>query len=400
MRPLNPREPAPRARLKQYYLISLIALLAITWMFRVLIKPLLIAILIAYILAPLVSSLQRIRVGPYPLPRWMAVLAIYASLLACAAGAVSLLAPRLMHETQQLIAEVPALSAKVRRKWIPAVERVLAGTTALYQAPLPTRSSGRASHDDAIKDRVSKVFDQLLSEVEHPVIGLLRQAKTVVRDVVAGIFATVLVLMASAYLVLTHRQIHAFFRGCLAPKHQRHYGALLGRIDRGLAGVVRGQLIICVVNGGLSGIGFYVADLSYWPVLTLVATVFSIIPIFGAILSSIPALIIALQQGTSVAVFVGVWILAIHQLEANVLNPKIVGASARLHPVLVMFAIVGAELLFGVLGALLAVPVLSIAASVFVYFRDWNLYRDRLPQGNVDAPPREHPELATTVGPD
>jgi predicted PurR-regulated permease PerM len=123
------------------------------------------------------------------------------------------------------------------------------------------------------------------------------------------------------------------------------------------------------VNGVLSGIGFYIAGLAYWPVLALIATVLSIIPIFGAFLSSVPAIAIGLQQGVGVAVFVLAWIVGIHQIEANLLNPKIMGDAARVHPVLVIFSLLAGEHAFGFTGALLAVPVLSIVQSLFLHFR-------------------------------
>jgi predicted PurR-regulated permease PerM len=120
----------------------------------------------------------------------------------------------------------------------------------------------------------------------------------------------------------------------------------------------------------LSGVGFYILDLAYWPILTLVATLFSIIPIFGAILSSIPAVVLGLQHGVGTAALVVLWIVIIHQIEANLLNPKIMGDAAHVHPVLVVFALLGGEHLFGIAGALLAVPVLSILQSLFLHYRE------------------------------
>jgi predicted PurR-regulated permease PerM len=133
--------------------------------------------------------------------------------------------------------------------------------------------------------------------------------------------------------------------------------------------VVRGQLVICLVNGILSAVGFAIVGLKYWPVLALIATVLSLIPIFGSIFSSIPAVALGLTQSFGTAVFVLVWILGIHQLEANVLNPKIMGDAAKIHPVLVIFSLLVGEHFFGVVGALLAVPVMSIAQSVFLHVR-------------------------------
>ena len=64
-----------------------------------------------------------------------------------------------------------------------------------------------------------------------------------------------------------------------------------------------------------------------------------------------------------------VWIIGIHQLEANLLNPKIMGDAAKIHPVLVVFSLLVGEHFFQTVGALLAVPCMSIAQSVFTHVR-------------------------------
>ena len=76
-------------------------------------------------------------------------------------------------------------------------------------------------------------------------------------------------------------------RRIFATETQPAFDRLLHRFDRGLAGVLRGQLLICLVNGVLSAIGFWLFDLKYWPLMALLAAVGSLIPIFGSILSSI-----------------------------------------------------------------------------------------------------------------
>jgi predicted PurR-regulated permease PerM len=103
--------------------------------------------------------------------------------------------------------------------------------------------------------------------------------------------------------------------------------------------------------------------------MALIAGIMSIIPIFGSILSSIPAVLIGLTQSFFTAFWVLIWILLIHQIEANLLNPKIIGVAARLHPVLVVFVLIVGEHFFGLWGALLAVPTLSLTHSLFNHFR-------------------------------
>jgi predicted PurR-regulated permease PerM len=123
------------------------------------------------------------------------------------------------------------------------------------------------------------------------------------------------------------------------------------------------------VNGVLSAIGFWFFDLKYWPVMAILAGVMSLVPIFGSILSSIPAVAVGLTQDVWTGLWIFLWILGIHQIEANFLNPKIIGDAARIHPVLVVFSLFVGERFFGIWGALLAVPTWSVVQSIFLHFQ-------------------------------
>jgi predicted PurR-regulated permease PerM len=119
----------------------------------------------------------------------------------------------------------------------------------------------------------------------------------------------------------------------------------------------------------LAAIGFGLLHLKYWPVMALVAAIGSLIPIFGSIISAVPAVLIGLTQDFWTGLWTLLWILGVHQLEANFLNPKIIGTAARIHPCLVVLVLISGEHLFGVWGALLAVPAWSVLQSLFQHFR-------------------------------
>jgi predicted PurR-regulated permease PerM len=248
--------------------------------------------------------------------------------------------------------------------------------------------ASRVSDSRDLAAKISEAFRRSMEDSERYVASALQTAQSFIAAVVGGVFRFFIMLMLSAYLLITSDAILHFFRQLVRPDRRPEWDKLLRRIDRGLAGVVRGQLLICVVNGVLSGIGFYLADLDYWPILTLIATVLSIIPIFGAIVSSIPAVTVALRDGFGVALFVLAWIIGIHQIEANLLNPKIMGDAAKVHPVLVIFALLAGEHFFGITGALLAVPALSIGQSLFLHFREVALGVPASDSGTDVRPPR------------
>ncbi len=256
---------------------------------------------------------------------------------------------------------------------------------------------GHASSEEQgdLTAAITQALRGMSEDTRSTATTVLRTAQSVVKAVVKGVFTFFIMLLLSAYLLITSDRVLAFFRSMWRPGKRRSFDRLVKRIDRGLSGVVRGQLLICLVNGVLSGVGFYFLGLRYWPILTLIATVLSIVPIFGAILSSVPAVIIALQMGVRTAVLTLLWILVIHQIEANLLNPKILGDAAKVHPVMVIFALLAGEALYGIAGALLAVPVLSIVQSLFLHFRETTLGvpASRSSPGFLSSPPPPPPEL-------
>ena len=221
-----------------------------------------------------------------------------------------------------------------------------------------------------LNEAVSDAIGKSLSYVQHNALELARIGRDIVLGISRAVFIFGITLMLAAYLMITREKILAFFTGLVRPSRRPDFASLLARIDRGLAGVVRGQLIICLINGALSAVGFAFVGLKYWPILALVSTVFSLIPIFGSIASAVPAVAMGLTQSLGTASFVLVWIIGIHQLEANFLNPKVMGDAAKIHPVLVIFSLLVGEHFFHTVGALLAVPTMSIAQSLFLHFRD------------------------------
>lgn len=376
---------------------------------REVLLPFVLALVIAYVLTPAVTLVERVRA-----PRWIAVLVVYAVTLGAIYGFFAMVTPRLAREVAGLRQELPALTVRLRDEWVPAVQGKLraAGLLRSEEAvapapaagfPEPARAlkvtpNGDGSYDVQIAAelevseegphawRVAPVeaetghgFDltrALAGSVDTGVAWAKRNTMQVVRfgsSVVAGlsqaVFKFFLTLMLAAYIIITREQILEFFRVLVKPANRGSFDHWLARIDRGLAGVVRGQLLICLVNGVLSAIGFWIIGLKYWPILALVAAMLSIIPIFGSILSSVPAVAIGLTQGVGVAVFVLAWIVGIHQVEANLLNPKIYGIAAKIHPVLVIFSLLVGEHFFGLWGALLAVPCMSLVQNTFLHFR-------------------------------
>jgi predicted PurR-regulated permease PerM len=187
--------------------------------------------------------------------------------------------------------------------------------------------------------------------------------------VAKSLYLFLLILMLTAFIVMDRKHISGFFAS-LPPDHLKpEYGKLMEYVDRGLAGVIRGQLVICMVNGVLTYVGLLLLGVQGAGMLSLAAGILSLIPIFGTIVSSIPIVLVAATQNLTTGVLSLAWIGLIHLVEANFLNPLIMGSHANMHPVVIIFALLAGEHAFGVWGALLAVPTMSILQSCFLFYR-------------------------------
>jgi predicted PurR-regulated permease PerM len=423
----RPRNRARIVFLSIWGAVTVIVLLAA----REILLPFILALVVAYVLAPAVSWVEERKV-----PRWAAVILVYVVTIGGTYASIAAIAPRLGTEMRGLLRELPAIAATIRDEQVPAIRKWLSELTGVAQPapaePAPQATGGlrvlpqkdgsyeivlgtgvevkqvaegryrieQVPAPDATPFEPGRFMSDAVSKsivyVQRNTMDVIRLGRSIIAAVSRAIFVFFMTLMLGAYIMITRERIMGFFRSLVFPDARRSFDLLLARVDRGLAGVVRGQLLICLVNGVLSAIGFWLFGLKYWPILAIVAMVMSVVPIFGSILSSIPIVAVALTQSLATALEVLAWIVGIHQLEANLLNPKIIGDQAKIHPVLVIFSLLVGEHFFALPGALLAVPVLSIAQSFFLHFRYITFGDDAPADSFLPPPPRYPPSVSST----
>jgi predicted PurR-regulated permease PerM len=396
----------------------------VVYIFREVALPFLFAILVAYILAPLVERFSRLRIRDRPFPRWAAVIILYINILAALGLFLGYFIPKLSGDFARLFREAPQLFAKVNRDllpragaWVdthfgpeaagevseeapPRAEEPLAPRAILVE-PLPDGRYRIDMDSVALEMRPEKGGKYLIAPPELQATELvsggkwersikqwlserlkstegesqraLEYGQKFIAAVVSGIGRLFLVLMVAAFILVDLTRIRAFLRSLVPEQYQGDYDRIAAGVDRGLSGVIRGQLVICMINGVLTYLGLLLFHVKYPLLLAGIAATMSLVPIFGSILSSVPIVAIALiSSGTfdiKQGLFVLAWIIGIHLVEANFLNPKIMGDAAKIHPVLVVFALIAGEHSYGLVGALFAVPVASIIQTIFIYYR-------------------------------
>ncbi len=394
----------------------------IVYIFREVVLPFLFAILVAYILAPLVDRASRHKIGNRPFPRAAAVIILYVNILAVLVLFISYFVPKLSGDFARLFREAPQLFAKVNKDWLPRAGAWIddnfgaeatgepgdetpdhneqQGPRSIVLEPMPdgryrldleafsfevtpaeagkfivappARMEGEGGGGGKWERAIKQWLSQRLKSTEGESRRALEYGQKFVAGIVGGIARLFLVLMVAAFILVDLDRIQGFLRSLVPDRYRGDYDRIVTGIDRGLSGVIRGQLLICLINGLLTYFGLLVFKVKYAPLLGAIAAVMSLIPIFGSILSSIPIVVVALISSATLDIkkglFVLGWIILIHLLEANFLNPKIMGNAAKIHPVLVVFALIAGEHGYGLVGALFAVPVASIIQTIFVYY--------------------------------
>ena len=366
----GPSAPPAADRPRQAAFLALwAALLAAAFLLRGVLLPFLGGAALAYLLAPAIARLQSVRISGRRLPRWAAILVLYVFGAALLFTAVSLALPHLVREAARLSARAQDLAAGLTPERVSRAGEAATAWLAAHGLPFGPGGGGRFGIDLAATLRAAGAsLGDLLRAHLAELLGL---GPRLVAGVVSSIFGALLVVVIAALVLSDPGRIAHAFEGLFPAAWRPGLRALGGRIDDGLAGGVRGQLIICLVNGVLTFAGLLLFRVPFAYGLALLAALLAFIPIFGTFVSSVPIVIAGLSQGFHVGFALFLWILGVHAIEAYVLNPKVMGGASHIHPLLILLALLAGEHDFGILGALFAVPAVAVLLAASSQLREW-----------------------------
>ena len=406
-------------------LILLATMLGIVLFLNKILFPFLLASFLAYVLAPVIENLHQRKIRSHSISRGLAVLLVYFVILIVLIGGGSYVVPNVSAEMGHMIQELPKAVTKVSKEWGPVFDEKIRDITSLFPEPeiieplpiiennepqskttvtqkengellkildgytyeirgldsdrievVPHRKIGRESGIEEneqvpldINTQISILAEEGMNRLKADMVRFLGFGRQLITKVVGSVFTLFLTFMVAAFILVDTERILSFWRSLVPKKYHLRYNDLLKSLDKGLNGVVRGQLMICLINGILTFIGLLMIGVPFAFTLGLVAMVFSLIPIFGTILSSIPIVIMGLTISLGTGLLALAWILLIHFIEGNFLNPNIMGTSAQIHPAIIVFVLVTGEHMAGIAGALLAVPVYSILQTFFFFLK-------------------------------
>jgi predicted PurR-regulated permease PerM len=323
----------------------------------------LIASLVAVFLNPFVRSLIRLS-----LRRGLAVLIVYLAGFALVIGVITIAGTAAVNQIQ-------GAAKAVENEFTvnPATHRTPADAKIdEFQRWLDHHGLTRIHVRTIGREAVARLSKQGVSVYVTRAVDI---GRSVAPAIISGVFDAILILVISVYMLLSAPRLDRFVNRLFPPGPD---GATLGAVvQHALASYVRGQLAVSLIIGSSAGIAMEIFGLvGIWPAargyaifFAVWAAVTEVIPYLGPILGALPAVALALFDHPLTALWVGLAYLAIHQLEGHVVVPRVMGSALKSHPLAVIFGLLAGAEMYGLLGALLALPLLSIGRAVYTFLR-------------------------------
>jgi len=326
------------------------------------VPPLLIAVAVVYLLNPLVSALERRGV-----PRVAGAGIVYLLFLCIVALVVSLLVPVVTRQVTAVIDHFPDFVADGQA----AVRRLAA----------------RFGLEPNFRLDAEQVRDWLSAgENRQAVTRYMTGLRSVTNSLISGLIIIVLGPVMAFYLLVDLPRLKRGSMALIPPGRREEITRLMDRIGQAVGGFFRGQLLVALFVGVASSIGLWAIGLPFWLLVGMVAGVFNLVPLVGPFIGGGLAVIIALIDGEPLkALWAALVLLAVQQIDNQLISPNVMGRTVQLHPVVVMLALLVGASFAGLFGMLVIVPLVAVAKIVFLFM--WSKYVDygeELTQGSPD----------------
>lgn len=204
---------------------------------------------------------------------------------------------------------------------------------------------------------------------------LIEYIKGVV-GIASTVFSVFVTIVMSIYILLERTEILRFFsdlsQAIFKPETSKAIGKYFEKGNQIFFRFVYSQILDGIIVGIITSIAMLILGVKYAVLLGFMIGLFNIIPYFGAIIAVILAVIITIfTGGIGQAIWMAIVVIILQQIDANIINPRIVGSSLTISPILVIFAVTVGGAYFGVLGMFLAVPIIAVVKIIVIDYIDY-----------------------------
>lgn len=327
----------------------------ILWRAGATLTPFIIGLVMAYLLMPIVKRLDHY------MPRWASITSVYLVGLILFELILVFVVPPAVNQIAQFGRSLPG--------WFEQANGFVNGQIQEFQRTATPE----------VQEQVNTQVQNVQNTLQRNATTYAQRVGTFILDSIVGIFATISFLLGFLiipfflfYILLDTNKLPTAINGLLHPRIRDDFWNIWNIIDGVLGRYIRGQLVLGLIIGAASFIGLTVLnlfgfDIKYTVLLAIIAGIGELIPVVGPILSAIPAVVVAIAGGPSAIGAVVVLYALIQQLENQILVPRIVGNTLKLHAAILMSLLVIAAAVGGLFLVILSAPLAAISRDVFIY---------------------------------
>ena len=320
----------------------LLSILALLYRVRTVLTPFVFAILIAYILYPLVVAVEKRGSS-----RIVAILVVYAFFGVLVGVTFWIVMPSLLKDLEEIARTLPEQASQLESLGQDAV-----GFFRRIQLPA------------TIRDGVAIIMERIQVATEALAGRLMQTLMSAFTHIISLLISPVLAF----YFLRDHQAMRENALKYIPATHRGDALYIMQEVNSALNGFFRGQILVCLFVGLFIYGGLYLLGIPYAPFIGFLAGLFDIIPYFGPVLGFLPAAALALSKSPLTVLWVLLLFVAANQIENAIISPKLIGDRVGLHPLVVILAVfIGADLM-GIIGMLLAIPVAAIIRVVLAFF--------------------------------
>jgi len=314
--------------------------------FWIIVPPVVVAIAIIYLINPVVARLQKHGVA-----RWLGSCLSYVVLLGLLTLIGYLIIPSIADQGRELAEDFPTIYDDL----VADVES-FAGKLGLDDLDLPDYQELR----DDISDNQGDFFSDQLDQITDVTLGVLE-----------ALFLLILGPVVAFYLLLDLPSVRGNVMGLVPERHQDEIAHVGRQLGTAIGGYLRGQLVVALIVGVMTSVGFWLVDLPFWLLIGMIAGFLNIIPFVGPWVGGALGILVALAtRDLQTSVYVALVALIVQQIDNHFVSPTVLRATVRLHPALIILGLIAGAAVGGFWGVLLAVPIMaSVKIVVGHYWR-------------------------------
>ena len=318
-------------------------------LFKAVLLPIMMATVLYYLLNPIVNYFERLKVK-----RVYSILLLYIMIIGLLSIIIVSVIPFLREQIMSLVRSFPAYAADVE-----ALIKQIVGSQFVNEAQNTLNIN--------VPDLVNTISNHVSKIVNNTWLGI-GVFVGVVKDFILALIIMPFILF---YLLKDGKRLPKYILTFLPVTFRNQSFTVMKEINSSISLYIRGQIIVSFCIGILMFIGFLIIGLEYASLLALIAAFTSVVPYLGPAIAITPALIIAIVTSPIMLLkLIVVWTV-VQLIEGKFISPQIMGRNLHIHPITIIFVILTAGNLFGVIGIILAVPGYAVLKVIATHLFDW-----------------------------